>query len=64
MTKIARIEISQVDLPPKVKRTDAIQAFLTQETPIVRIVTDDGAEGTGYSYTIGQGGSSVVALIR
>lgn len=64
MTKIARIEISQVDLPPKVKRTDAIQAFLTQETPIVRIVTDDGAEGTGYTYTIGQGGSSVVALIR
>ncbi len=64
MSKIARIEISLVDLKPKVKRTDAIQAFTSQETPIVRIVTDDGAEGTGYTYTIGQGGSSVVALIR
>ena len=50
--------------PPKVVRTDAIQAFVTQETPIVRIRCDDGAEGVGYSYTIGTGGSSVVALLR
>jgi L-alanine-DL-glutamate epimerase-like enolase superfamily enzyme len=64
MTKIVRVEVFQVDLRPKVKRGDAIQAFHTQETPMVRIVTDDGAEGTGYTYTIGTGGSSVVALIR
>ena len=64
MAKITRIEIQQVDLVPKVKRTDAIQAFVTQETPIVRIFTDDGAAGTGYTYTIGQGGSSIVALLR
>lgn len=64
MTKIVRVEVFQVDLRPKAKRGDAIQAFHTQETPMVRIVTDDGAEGTGYAYTIGTGGSSVVALIR
>lgn len=64
MAKITRVEIQQVDLAPKVKRTDAIQAFLTQETPIVRVFTDDGASGTGYTYTIGQGGSSIVALLR
>ncbi len=64
MSKIVRIEILKVDLAPQVKRTDAIQAFLTQETPIVRVFTDDGAEGAGYSYTIGTGGSSVVALLR
>ncbi len=64
MARIARIEIQQVDLVPKVKRTDAIQAFVAQETPIVRIFTDDGAAGTGYTYTIGQGGSSIVALLR
>lgn len=64
MAKISRIEISQVDLAPKVKRTDAIQAFTTQETPLVRIFTDDGVDGAGYSYTIGQGGSSIVALLR
>ena len=64
MARITRVEIHKVDLVPKVKRTDAIQAFVTQETPIVRIFTDDGASGTGYTYTIGQGGSSIVALLR
>jgi L-alanine-DL-glutamate epimerase-like enolase superfamily enzyme len=64
MSRIERVEILQVDLAPKVVRTDAIQAFVTQETPIVRIRCDDGAEGTGYTYTIGTGGSSVVALLR
>ena len=36
MAAIERIEIMLVDLPPKVVRTDAIQAFVSQETPIVR----------------------------
>jgi len=60
---VESVEILQVDLAPKVVRTDAIQAFVTQETPLVRIRCDDGVEGTGYSYTIGTGGSSVVALL-
>lgn len=64
MAKIARIELLQVDLAPKVVRTDAIQSFVTQETPFVRVVDTDGAVGTGYSYTIGTGGSSVMALLR
>jgi L-alanine-DL-glutamate epimerase-like enolase superfamily enzyme len=63
MPRIVDVEILQVDLPPKVPRSDAIQSFVTQETPIVRLTTDDGAQGTGYSYTIGTGGSSVVALL-
>jgi L-alanine-DL-glutamate epimerase-like enolase superfamily enzyme len=64
MSPIERVEILQVDLPPKVLRTDAIQSFVRQETPIVRIACADGATGTGYAYTIGTGGSSVVALLR
>src|SRR5260370_10561181 len=64
MTKIERVEILQVDLVPKAVRTDAIQSFAAQETPIVRIHTGDGIIGTGYSYTIGTGGASVVALLR
>ena len=64
MTRITSIEILQVDLPPPVPRSDAIQSFVTQETPIVRIRCDDGSSGTGYSYTIGTGGSSVVALLK
>ena len=48
---------------PKVRRTDAIQSFVSQETPIVTITDADGATGTGYSYTIGTGGSSVMRLL-
>jgi L-alanine-DL-glutamate epimerase-like enolase superfamily enzyme len=61
---IRSVEILQVDLAPKVARSDAIQSFVRQETPIVRIACADGSEGTGYAYTIGTGGSSVVALVR
>ncbi len=63
MSKIVRVEVLQVDLVPKVPRSDAIQSFVRQETPMVRITCDDGSQGTGYTYTIGTGGSSVVALI-
>jgi L-alanine-DL-glutamate epimerase-like enolase superfamily enzyme len=64
MTRIAAVEILRIDLPPPVPRSDAIQSFVTQETPMVRITCDDGSQGSGYSYTIGSGGSSVVALLR
>jgi L-alanine-DL-glutamate epimerase-like enolase superfamily enzyme len=62
--RIERVELLQVDLTPKVPRSDAIQSFVTQETPLVRITCADGAQGTGYTYTIGTGGSSVLALLR
>ena len=63
MARIERVEWRLVDIKPKVKRTDAIQSFVSQETPIVTITDADGATGTGYSYTIGTGGSSVMRLI-
>ena len=64
MAKIVRVEALMVDLVPKVKRTDAIQSFVSQETPVVRIYDADGGVGTGYSYTIGTGGPSVMQLLR
>lgn len=64
MAKIVHIELQMVNLVPKVQRTDAIQSFVSQETPILTLTDSDGARGTGYSYTIGSGGSSVVALLR
>ncbi|HHY49801.1 MAG TPA: mandelate racemase/muconate lactonizing enzyme family protein [Alphaproteobacteria bacterium] len=64
MARIVRVELLMVDLKPKVKRVDAIQSFVSQETPIVRITDADGAIGTGYSYTIGTGGHAVMELLR
>src|SRR5260370_13582718 len=64
MTSIERATLSLVNLTPPVRRVDAIQSFVTQETPGVRLQCTDGSEGVGYSYTIGTGGSSVVPLLR
>jgi L-alanine-DL-glutamate epimerase-like enolase superfamily enzyme len=64
MPLITAVELLHVDLPPQVPRSDAIQSFVTQETPFVRITCDDGSQGIGYTYTIGTGGSSVMALLH
>ncbi len=64
MARIAKIEIFMIDLRPKVRRTDAIQSFQSQETPFVRITDNDGATGLGYTYTIGQGGPAIMSLLR
>jgi L-alanine-DL-glutamate epimerase-like enolase superfamily enzyme len=64
MSRIVRVDLVMVDLKPKVKRVDAIQSFVSQETPIVRVTDADGVVGTGYSYTIGTGGHSVMALLE
>lgn len=63
MAKIVAVDVWRIDLPPPVPRSDAIQSFVVQETPMVRITCDDGGEGVGYSYTIGTGGSSVTVLL-
>lgn len=64
MAAISNISIQMVELIPPVIRTDAIQAFTSQETPIVTITDSDGATGTGYSYTIGTGGAAIISLLR
>ena len=64
MAKIVKIEIYMVDLQPSVLRTDAIQSFESQQTPFVTITDSEGQKGTGYSYTIGKGGTAVMALLR
>lgn len=63
MARIEAVEIQMVDLAPAVPRSDAIQSFVSQETPIVRITDADGAAGTGYAYTIGTGGHAVMSLL-
>ncbi|WP_417241950.1 mandelate racemase/muconate lactonizing enzyme family protein [Celeribacter sp.] len=64
MAKITHARAFMVDLEPKVLRTDAIQSFKSQETIFVELRDGDGARGMGYSYTIGDGGPSVLALLR
>jgi L-alanine-DL-glutamate epimerase-like enolase superfamily enzyme len=63
LSKITSAEAFLIDIPVETVRTDSVQAFLKQETPFVRIKTDDGLEGVGYSYTIGTGGTAVLAML-
>ena len=62
--RIEHVEVNLITLAPKTLRRDAIQSFVAQETPILRIRCSDGSEGVGYSYTIGTGGSSIMSLLR
>ncbi|MEI8611197.1 mandelate racemase/muconate lactonizing enzyme family protein [Enterovibrio norvegicus] len=64
MANIAQAELYLVNLEPEVKRTDAIQSFVCQETPILVLTDEEGNIGVGYTYTIGTGGSSIVALLN
>jgi L-alanine-DL-glutamate epimerase-like enolase superfamily enzyme len=63
MSKIIQARAFLVDLPVETPRTDAVQAFLKQETIFVEISTEDSGTGLGYSYTIGTGGSAVLAML-
>ncbi|MFF4753808.1 mandelate racemase/muconate lactonizing enzyme family protein [Streptomyces sp. NPDC002514] len=64
MTVITTATALLADIAVEKDRTDAVQAFVKQETILVELTTDDGLQGTGYAYTIGTGGSSVLALLR
>ena len=64
MSIITKAEAFLIDIPVETVRTDQVQAFLKQETIFVRIDTADGNFGVGYSYTIGTGGTAVLAMLR
>ena len=52
MTRIERVELRLVDIPPKVRRTDAIQSFVSQETPIVAITDSTAQSALALSATL------------
>ncbi|MFC4536878.1 mandelate racemase/muconate lactonizing enzyme family protein [Sphaerisporangium dianthi] len=64
MTIITSATASLADIPVETLRTDAVQAFVKQETVLVELATDDGLSGTGYTYTIGTGGRAVLSMLR
>jgi L-alanine-DL-glutamate epimerase-like enolase superfamily enzyme len=62
--RIVRARTFMVDIAPERPRTDAIQAFVKQQTVFVELEVSGGVVGVGYSYTIGTGGHSVMALLH
>ena len=58
------VEIRMADLIPKTKRVDAIQCFVSQETPIVRIADADGGEAVAIHDPGQQAGRQIRAIDR
>jgi L-alanine-DL-glutamate epimerase-like enolase superfamily enzyme len=58
----ARARLVRVPVDPP--RGDAIQQFDALELPIVEIADRAGRRGVGFGYTIGTGGTAILALLR
>jgi len=64
MAKITDVQTAYYRIPLPEIMEDAKHGLHTHfEVPIVKIVTDDGREGVGYTYTGGFGGESIAKLI-
>ncbi|MEM9522915.1 MAG: uroporphyrinogen decarboxylase, partial [Pseudomonadota bacterium] len=65
MTTIAGIDAQLFNVPLDEVLTDAKHGDHTHFQLITCTVTlSDGAEGTGYTYTGGRGGTAILAMIR
>lgn len=53
-----------IKVPVNPPRGDAIQKFSALELPMVRITDSAGNSGVGFGYTIGEGGSAILALLQ
>lgn len=64
--KIKSVETGLYYVPLAVEMTDARHGIMREFFVItVRVRTEDGTEGLGYSYTVGRtGGSAVYAMVR
>jgi len=65
MSKIKDVIVEYYRIPLPELVSDAKHGVHTHfEVPIVKILTDDGREGVGYTYTGGFGGRSIAKLIQ
>jgi L-alanine-DL-glutamate epimerase-like enolase superfamily enzyme len=61
---ILHVDTRLVRLPVEPPRGDAIQKFDALELPIVEIADRSGRRGVGFGYTIGTGGTAMLALLQ
>ncbi len=61
---IQKIKTKHYRIPLRTKMTDSTHGEMSHfEVILVKIEADDGTQGVGYTYTIGQGGAAVKSLI-
>jgi L-alanine-DL-glutamate epimerase-like enolase superfamily enzyme len=61
--RIESVETRLYRVPPTVRISDAIQSIQRWEWIVTTIRTEDGLAGTGWSYTLGMGGTGIRAII-
>lgn len=64
MTRIDDCEVSLYGIPNEESLDDATQSFESLELVVATLTTTDGVEGTGFTYTIGRGGSTIAHLLE
>ena len=65
MPKIAAIDVGCYRVPLPVTLSDSTHGDITHfELVTARLRDSDGAEGVGYTYTVGSGGRAVASLVR
>ncbi|HEY9788936.1 MAG TPA: mandelate racemase/muconate lactonizing enzyme family protein [Candidatus Obscuribacterales bacterium] len=62
--RISDVGVRLVRVPVNPPRGDAIQQFDALELPLVSISDASGNTGTGFGYTIGTGGTTIVELLK
>ena len=65
MTTIASADAALYRLPLPVTFSDSTHGAIADfELALLTVRDADGVEGTGYTYTVGKGGSAILALLR
>jgi L-alanine-DL-glutamate epimerase-like enolase superfamily enzyme len=64
MSRIIDLRISLYGIPNDEPLDDATQSFDELELVVVAVETDDGVEGLGFTYTIGEGGSTIREFVE
>jgi len=65
MSSIAALRTDHYRIPLPIVLTDSTHGEMSAfELVTVRVTDDDGAEGTGYTYTVGHGGGAIHDMIR
>lgn len=64
MSRIDDCSVSLYGIPNEESLDDATQSFDRLELVVATLTTTDGVEGTGFTYTIGRGGSAIAHLLE
>ncbi len=64
MPQITEMGTGLYGVPNEESLDDATQSFDELELVVVEVECDDGTEGVGFTYTIGEGGSSILEFVR